>query len=171
MHLAYVEVTNFQCSKIAMTSSWQKKKLQIFKNLPTTKKKPHWHHVYRNQRSVHKLYYYNITLKYTFDLISKWYGNLLENFFWFHDPKNLHLFSCNKYFLTVLHHALHLLTSDCSLFMFINLSLVMSYKNLVLDQDNNIYLISLGILIICCWIMYRYFGEKLHVTVVITSCS
>ena len=44
-----------------------------------------------------------------------WYGNLLANFFLFHDHKNLRLFSCNKYFLTVLHHALHLLTSDCSL--------------------------------------------------------
>ena len=74
----------------------------------------------------------------------------VSKFFLFHDHKNLRLFSCNKYFLTVLHHALHLLTSDCSLFMFINLSLVMSYKNLVLEQDNNIYLISLDILIICC---------------------
>ena len=116
MHLAYVEVTNFQCSKIAMISSWQEKKSCKFSRTYPQLKKPHWHHVYRNQRSVHKLYYYKTTLKYTFDLISRcmWYGNLLANFFWFHDHKNLHLFSCNKYFVTVLHHALHLLTSDCS---------------------------------------------------------
>ena len=100
------------CNDIFMT----KKKSYKFSRTYPQLKKPHWHHVYRNQWSVHKLYYYKITLKYTFDLISRcmWYGNLLANFFWFHDHKNLRLFSCNKYFLTVLHHALHLLTSDCS---------------------------------------------------------
>ena len=38
------------------------------------------------------------------------------------------------------------------------------YKNLVLDQDNNFYLISLSILsLFAKWCMYGYDREKLHV--------
>ena len=31
------------------------------------------------------------------------------------------------------------------------------------DQDNNLYLISLSILITVCWIMGGYYKEKFHV--------
>ena len=42
--------------------------------------------------------------------------------------------------------------------------LLINYKNLVLDQDNNFYLISLSILsLLAKWCMYGYDREKLHV--------
>ena len=41
------------------------------------------------------------------------------------------------------------------------ISLLISYENLVLDQDNNFCLISLSILITSCWIIYGYCEEKL----------
>ena len=66
------------CNDIFMT---RKKELQIFKNLPTTKK--NLTDTMFTETNIHKLYYYKITLKYTFDLISRcmWYGNLLAIFF------------------------------------------------------------------------------------------
>ena len=40
------------------------------------------------------------------------------------------------------------------------ISLLISYENLVLDQDNNLCLISLSILITSCWIIYGYIMRR-----------
>ena len=48
-------------------------------------------------------------------------------------------------------------SSGCHIFSY------KSYKNLVLDQDNNFYLISLSILMTCLPDNVSYYREKLHV--------
>lgn len=51
-----------------------------------------------------------------------------------------------------------------SLLWLLHISQYISSKNLVLDQDNNFYLMILGILVICLLVnVWNYYGKKLHV--------
>ena len=51
-----------------------------------------------------------------------------------------------------------------SLLWLLHTSQYISSENLVLDQDNNFYLMILGILVICLLVnVWNYYGKKLHV--------
>ena len=46
--------------------------------------------------------------------------------------------------------------------LLLHITLLISYENFVLEQDNIFCLICVSLLTVC-WIMNGYFGEKLHV--------